>query len=164
MNEGHAPRIRPATPADATELLRLRVLLLESLGRDVGPSSAPWRQDALQWFADRATSPRWRIQVAADDECGQLLAYGAATTAEHQPSPGRPTGLKASIVSMVTDPGARGRGLARGILDELLIWSAQQGADVAALNATAAGHRLYRSAGFEDDPFTPMTRAIDRSS
>jgi GNAT superfamily N-acetyltransferase len=99
VNDGPAPWIRPATPADAAEL----------------------------------------------------------------PSPGRPTWLKASIVSMVADPGARGRGLARRILDELLAWSAGQGADVAALNATAAGHRLYRSAGFDDDVFTPMTRAIDQS-
>jgi GNAT superfamily N-acetyltransferase len=164
MTGAPEPRIRPATAADAAELLRLRVLLLESLGRDVGPSSAPWRQDALQWFADRTDSPRWRIQVAADDEHGQLLAYGAVTMAEHLPGPGRPTGLKAYIVSMVTDPRARGRGLARRILDELLAWSAQQGADVADLNATAAGQRLYRSAGFEDNPFTAMTRRIDRSS
>ena len=63
---------------------------------------------------------------------------------------------------MVTDPRARGRGLARLILDELLVWSAQRGADVADLNATAAGHRLYRAAGFEDNPFTAMTRQIDR--
>ncbi len=163
MTDGPAPRIRPARPGDADELLRLRVLLLESLGRDPGPPSAPWRQDALRWFADRTTSPRWRIQVAADDECGHLLAYGAATMAEHLPGPTRPTGLKAYIASMVTDPLARGRGLARLILDELLAWSAQRGADVADLNATAAGHRLYRAAGFEDSPFTAMTRRIDRS-
>jgi GNAT superfamily N-acetyltransferase len=162
VDDGHTLRIRPATPADATELLRLRVVLLESLGRDAGPQSAPWRQDALQWFAERATSPRWRIQVAADDQCGQLLAYGAATMAEHLPGPARPTGLKAYIASMVTDPRARGRGLARQVLDELLVWSAQQGADVAGLNATAAGHQLYRSAGFEDSPFTAMTRQIDQ--
>ena len=162
MTDGPAPRIRPATPGDAAELLRLRVLLLESVGRDPGPQSAPWRQDALRWFAERTTSPRWRIQVAADDECGPLLAYGAATMAEHLPGPTRPTGLKAYIASMVTDPGARGRGLARLILEELLAWSAQRGADVADLNATAAGHRLYRAAGFEDSPFTAMTRRIDR--
>ena len=32
------------------------------------------------------------------------------------------------------------------------------------LRVLLTGHRLYRSAGFEDDPFTPMTRAIDQSS
>ena len=91
VTDGPAPRIRPATPGDADELLRLRVLLLESLGRDPGPPSAPWRQDALRWFVDRTTTPRWRIQVAADDECGHLLAFGAATVAEHLPGPpGRP--------------------------------------------------------------------------
>ena len=113
VTDGPAPRIRPATPADAVELLRLRILLLESLGRDPGPPSAPWRQDALRWFVDRTTTPRWRIQVAADDECGHLLAFGAATVAEHLPGPTRPTGLKAYIASMVTDPCARGQGLAR---------------------------------------------------
>ena len=82
--------------------------------------------------------------------------------AEHLPGPTRPTGLKAHIVWMVTDPRARGRGLARLILDELLAWSAQHGADVADLNATAAGHGLYRAAGFEDSPFTAMTRRIER--
>ena len=152
MTDGPAPRIRPATPGDAAELLRLRVVLLESLGRDPGPPSAPWRQDALRWFADRTTSPRWRIQVAADDGCGHLLAFGAATVAEHLPGPTRPTGLKAYIASMVTDPRARGRGLARLILDELLVWSAQRGADVADLNATAAGHRALPCRRFRGQP------------
>ena len=92
VTDGPAPRIRPATPEDAVELLRLRILLLESLGRDPGPPSAPWRQDALRWFADRTTSPRWRIQVAADgrvtDTCWRTARRPWPSTCPARP--GRP--------------------------------------------------------------------------
>jgi GNAT superfamily N-acetyltransferase len=152
--------LRPARPGDAADLLLLRLGLLESLGRDVGPASAPWRHDALRWFAHRAEDPRWRILGAAAPT--GLVAYGAATVTEHLPGPGRPDGRKAYVVSMATAPAWRRRGLARAILLDLVRWARGQGLDVVDLHATADGYPLYRSVGFEPSPFTAMTLRLDQ--
>jgi GNAT superfamily N-acetyltransferase len=153
--------LRPAEPGDAADLLHLRLGLLESLGRDVGPGSAPWRRDALRWFAQRTEDPRWRILGAAAPT--GLVAYGAATITEHLPGPGRPDGRKAYVVSMATAPAWRRRGLARAILLDLVEWARAEGLDVVDLHASADGLPLYRSVGFEPSPFTAMTLRIDES-
>jgi GNAT superfamily N-acetyltransferase len=150
--------LRPAVPDDAADLLRLRLGLLESLGRDVGPASAPWHEDALRWFADRTEDPQWRIVGAATPP--GLVAYGAATVTQHLPGPGRPDGRKAYVVSMATAAAWRRRGIARAILLDLVGWAQGLGLDVVDLHASADGYPLYRSVGFEPSPFTAMTLRI----
>lgn len=150
--------VRPAGPDDAPDLLALRLGLLQSLGRDVGPPSAPWRADALRWFAERTGDPLWRIVGAAGPD--GLVAYGAATVTQDLPGPGRPDGRKVYVASMATAEGWRRRGIARAILLDLVGWAKGLGVDVVDLHASPDGLPLYRSVGFEPSPFTAMLLRI----
>ena len=133
-------------PAPATTRLRdarwTDVEPLAALEAELFPDDA-W--SARSWWAELAGRPR-RDYVVADEGSG-LLGYGGL---DHG-------GEVSDVMTVAVAPRARGRGLGRGLLDELERRAAARGAqhvmlEVRADNAAATG--LYETAGY-DGPHHP---------
>lgn len=150
--------IRVARPDDVADLLRLRVLMFEAMGTPPEALEAPgWRDAARAWFSEKVTDDRSRIIVADDD--GDIVSGGVAEVLAAIPSPSTPRGRLGFISNIATLPHARGRGLARAVMTELVRWLDEDtDAERIDLAATRDGAVIYRSMGFTESAFPTMRR------
>ncbi len=110
--------VRPAVPADAPELVRLRNVMLEempSMAALAGPG--PWQATAERILRERLAVPSEELTmpsfVVDDPEWpGRLAACAVGTLEERLPSPGNPDGLFGFVFGICTDPDHRLRGYA----------------------------------------------------
>ncbi|MFY1634165.1 GNAT family N-acetyltransferase [Solwaraspora sp. WMMB335] len=143
------PQVRRAVPADAPDLLRLRILMMQAIGAAVGDETAPWRVNATDWFTRALHDPGTFAAFVVEDPRHGIVSNAAGLCERFVPGPKDPTGLRGHVFNVSTDPDARGRGYARACLTALLDWFADETqVSVVDLNATAGGERLYRSLGF----------------
>ncbi|MBX6383049.1 MAG: GNAT family N-acetyltransferase [Microbispora sp.] len=142
--------VRRATAADAAALVRLRVVMMEDMGADVGDESAPWRAAAEEWFARRLRDPEHFAAFVADDPELGVVSCAAGVCDPHAPAPANPSGLRGHVFNVCTDRRRRRRGLARACLDALLTWyRTETGVRTINLHATPDGIELYQSFGFD---------------
>jgi ribosomal protein S18 acetylase RimI-like enzyme len=67
---------------------------------------------------------------------------------QHPPGPANLSGQIGYIMNLVTDPGYRRQGIARRVMETMLVWLAQQGIYRVTLHATKVGRSLYEELGF----------------
>ena len=79
---------------------------------------------------------------------GELAATGGELFYEVMPTCHTPTGKKAYIMNMYTDPAWRRKGLATRVLDRLVRECRARGVDTITLEATAMGRPVYERNGF----------------
>jgi GNAT superfamily N-acetyltransferase len=140
-----APAPRPATPADAAELTRLRGHMLAAMGIDVDARPV-WREECRRRFAELVTEPSFKAYVV-DAPGGGLAACGGGWIDRRLPSPSS-AGLVGHIANMCTDPAHRRQGHARAVLAALMRWFADEGVGRVELHATDEGRGLYEQVGF----------------
>lgn len=152
------PHLRQALLADVEDLMTLRVLMFEAMGTSAAAlEAAAWRTAAHQWFLDHMDHPTTRIVVI--EVSGAIVAGGLAEVLPCIPSPSTPHGRLGFISNVATLPAARGRGLARAVMTELVRWlDDDTDADRVDLAATSDGAPLYGSLGFELAAFPTMRR------
>ncbi len=141
------PVTRPGVPADTPEVLRLAVLMYESIGIDA--SVGPWIQVAAEHISARLGQDAAIFVVDDPAQDGRLAAIGAGTISRRLPSPGNPGAKIGYVQWMSTDPAWRRRGFARQIMLALLEWFRQNEAQTVELHAAPLGERLYQELGFE---------------
>jgi GNAT superfamily N-acetyltransferase len=143
-------KVRPATPADVDELVRLAAVMFNSMGLD---ASAPeWQEAGRQMTRRRLGSGDMAAFVVDSDEPGELIAAGAVVIHERLPGPRNPTGQAGYVQWVATEPTYRRQGLARLVMHGLLAWLAERNITVVELHATPDGEPLYRSLGFAQPP------------
>lgn len=154
----YSPVVRPAIVTDAADLARLRALMFEAMGRDVGDDTAPWLHATERWFAERiaAADGTFAAFVVDDPELG--VVSSAVGVCHHiAPSPTNMQGIRGEVFNVSTDPRRRRLGLARLCVVALLDWFAgDSDAAVVVLNATSYGAGLYESLGFTESKFPAM--------
>lgn len=143
--DGPGIAVRPATVADAGEVIRLAALMYEAMGLDA--SGTAWRQAAATALASRLGGDT-QVFVADPGQGGRLAATGAGVIATRLPGPANPAATVGYIQWVSTDPRWRRRGLARSITSALLAWFAERDVRAIELHATPQAAGLYRSLGF----------------
>ncbi|MBV2152214.1 GNAT family N-acetyltransferase [Kitasatospora sp. SUK 42] len=146
--------VRPAVPADAPELVRLRNLMFEAMPAMTalaGPG--PWQSTAERVLRERLAVPAEELTMPSfvvDDpqHPGRLAACAVGTLEQRLPSPGNPDGLFGFVFNICTDPGHRRRGHARACTAALLDWFDTRRVGRIDLHASSGGEALYRSLGF----------------
>ncbi|MFD4262416.1 GNAT family N-acetyltransferase [Streptomyces sp. NPDC058534] len=144
--------VRRATAEDAEEVLRLRQVMIDSLGR--GPASTDWHAESLPALRARLADPDGAFAafvVEAPGRPGAPAALVAGTLEYRIGRTGNPHGLIGYVFSVATDPDARRRGYARACMEELLEWFRERGAGHVMLTASADAEPLYTSMGFVRD-------------
>ena len=146
--------IRPATPIDAAVIAEHRVAMFRDMGE------VPTEALAAQLLAKSTVAlAGWLYDqsyvgwLAVDDD-GAVLA-GAGVHIKPQLPRISHDGARVVVdpiplvVNVYTQPEWRGQGIARALMNVLMEWAAEQGADRMVLHASDAGRPLYLSLGFE---------------
>jgi ribosomal protein S18 acetylase RimI-like enzyme len=151
--------VRPAVAADAEELVRLRVLMFEAMGRDV--SVTGWQQPCVEVFR-RELGGSGLIATAIDAPDGGLACCAAAFVRLDLPRPGEPGTVSAHLHNVCTDPAWRRRGLARLAVTALIEQLDELGVRRSDLHASPDGLSLYESLGFK--PYAGGVEMVRRLS
>ncbi|MFI9804893.1 GNAT family N-acetyltransferase [Streptomyces sp. NPDC052301] len=153
---------RRALPEDAAEVLRLRQVMIDSLGGGGGAGTTEWHAESLPTLRARLAEADGNFVafvVDRPERPGTLAALAAGTLEYRMGRAGNPHGRVGHVFSVATDPDARRRGYARACVEELLTWFRERDAVHVDLNASAEAEPLYASLGFvrRPDPSMRMT-------
>ncbi len=141
--------IRQATTADASELVRLRRMMFETMGFD-DPAQLDAADAATKaYLAKEIPSRRFHGWLAVTST-GLAVGSGGVVIDQHPPGPGNLSGQVGYIMNLVTDPQYRRRCIARRMMQTMLRWLADQGVQQVTLHATEVGRPLYKELGFVD--------------
>jgi ribosomal protein S18 acetylase RimI-like enzyme len=157
--EVHARR---ATASDAEELVRLRIVMFESID-GVAPEPGEWSQEAVRSLRERLPAPDARTAafvVDRPDEPGRLAACAVGAIDVRLGSPANPTGLNGYVFNVATDDGYRRRGFSQACMTGLLGWFRHSGVTRVQLHASDEGYELYRRLGFSDVESPSMRIAL----
>ncbi|WP_309238732.1 GNAT family N-acetyltransferase [Actinoplanes aureus] len=149
-------QIRQAVPADAAELIRLRVVMLRTMS--TANWNDDWREPARRSLVRRLGEPEPTLAAfVADRPDGTgLAACVVGLIEERLGNPRNPTGLAGYVFSVATDPDMRRRGYSRACMTALLDWFRSRGVGVADLRASPDGEPLYAALGFVRTPDPAM--------
>ncbi len=150
-------QVRRAGRDDAESLVRLRGLMLEAMGNDLGGPDARWRAVALEWFAGQLASPYTFAAYVVDDPDVGVVAGAAGNVQVHPPGPKDPTTARGHLYNVSTEPAFRRRGLARACVVALMDWFQDETAvGQVELHATDYGIDLYRGLGFTESKYPTL--------
>lgn len=153
--------VRRATPEDASELLRLRQVMIDSVfGAD---SSSEWHAASLPTVRAKLSGPEGSFAAFVIDHPerpGALAALVAGTVEYRIGRADNPHGAVGYVFSVATDPDARRRGYARACMEALLGWFREHGVAQVDLNASAEAEPLYAALGFVRKPDPSMRLSL----
>jgi GNAT superfamily N-acetyltransferase len=101
-----------------------------------------------RWLIKEARARRYLGFVAENPE-GRVVASGCLWLQPAQPRPGVPRQTDPYLLSMYTEPGHRGKGLATAIVREAIRWCRGRGYARMTLHASKMGRGMYRRLGYE---------------
>lgn len=138
--------IRPATVNDIDGVLAMRRALTLSYHPADFDAHPDWAERAASVLANMIAGPTHRI-VVADSGTGAVVGCGTARLDVRLPWPGG-SATTGEIADMWVDPAARGHGVARAMIDDLVAWCREQGARAVTLHSTPAATDFYERVGF----------------
>ncbi|BFU43765.1 GNAT family N-acetyltransferase [Krasilnikovia sp. MM14-A1004] len=151
--------VRRATPADADELMRLRMVMLSGMGAPV--TGGPWLAAGADLLRRQLADPADRVAafvVPRPDAPDALAACVVGAIDERLPGPNHPSPFKGYVYNVATDPGYRRRGYSRACMQALLAWYAERDVTLVDLRASRDGEPLYAALGFVPTPDPAMRR------
>jgi len=142
-------RIRPATLADAEEIIALRRLMFEEMG--VTDAAGLERMaEKMRVYLARAMPAGDFYAWVVEDGGGRVVSAGAVVLRQSPPTVSNPSGSEAYVQNVCTYPEHRRRGLARGIMDAIMEWARSQGIVCVTLRASEQGRPMYERMGFTE--------------
>ncbi len=146
------PFIRAAGMADIPVLIELRLAMFESMGDGDSNILAEVAAASEGYMNARLADSSFRAWLAEVD--GQVAATGGVVLREAPPAYHNLSGREGYIMGVYTRPEFRHRGLARAIMNTILITLRAEGVTRVTLRASAEGRPLYEKMGFA--PTTEM--------
>lgn len=140
-------RIRHATGRDLEVLVRHRRLMWEAIGDHTQEELDAADREYRNWARRRLKTGKL-VGFLAEAPDGRILAGGCVWLRENQPRPGWNDRVIPYLLSMYTESGHRGRGLATRIVQEAIRWSRSQGYARLVLHASDEGRGVYEKLGF----------------
>jgi GNAT superfamily N-acetyltransferase len=153
---------RRATAADAGEVVRLRMVMFESMD-GAAPEPGEWSREAVRSLRERLPEPDARTAafvVDRPDEPGRLAACAVGVIEVRLGSPSNPAGLIGYLFNVATDDGYRRRGYSRACVTAALEWFRRNGVARVQLHATDHGYDLYRRLGCRDVEHPSMVLSL----
>lgn len=142
--------VRRASAADASELVRLRKVMLTAFSGDE-PADGEWQRiasDTLQRRLSESDATLVAFVVERPDQPGVLAACAIGVVEHRLGGPDNPTGEVGYIFNVATDSDQRRQGYSRCCTTALLNWYRQRGIRKVDLRASSEGEPLYESLGF----------------
>jgi len=132
--------------------------MFEAMGYDDAQELEKMCRASDAYFREHIPTGTFRAWLAEDD--GQAVASIGLVIHSIPPAPRRLGSDEAYIMSLVTLPSHRRRGIAAALLEHVMGTVQAEGASVASLHATKAGRRIYERAGFTADADEPEMRLL----
>jgi len=148
--------IRPARLADVPALVALRRVMFEAMGHRDGEALDRMGEASTRYFEETIPTGAFRAWIAELE--GRPIASIGLIVHSVPPAPGRTIGKEAYIMSLVTVPEHRRRGIAGALVRRVLDVARAEGIPVASLHATRIGRGIYERAGFRFDSECPEMR------
>jgi len=148
--------IRQATVDDVPELVALRRVMFEAMGYDDTQELQKMCRASDDYFREHIPAGTFRAWLAEEE--GRAIASIGLVIHSIPPAPRRPGSEEAYIMSLVTLPSHRRRGIAAALLNLVIDTVRAEGVSVASLHATENGRRIYEMAGFTADVAEPEMR------
>jgi len=138
---------KKATLADLELLTETRICVLRAankLADDVDMSEV--REQSYEYYKKALNDDTHVAYLVFDNE--KFVGAGGVSFYRVMPTFHNPSGWKAYIMNMYTDPDYRRQGIAYKMLDLLVDEAKERGIRAISLEATAAGRPLYEKYGF----------------
>ncbi|MFF3888739.1 GNAT family N-acetyltransferase [Streptomyces sp. NPDC001914] len=155
--------VRRATPEDASEVLRLRQVMIDAVFGSGSGSSSAWHAESLPTVRARLADAEGAFAAFVIDHPerpGALAALVAGSVEYRIGRADNPHGAVGYVFSVATDPDARYRGYARACMETLLDWFRERGVAQVDLNASAEAEPLYTALGFVRKPDPSMRLSL----
>jgi ribosomal protein S18 acetylase RimI-like enzyme len=149
---GAAPLVRAAIAADAHAIATIRLASWRATYPGIVPAALLDRMDLARneaWIAGRLADPRGQATLVVEDDRGRVAGYALTAPARDDDAAGL-----GELEAIYLDPGARGQGFGRPLLDAAVAELATAGFATVVLwvlTANASARRFYERAGFRPD-------------
>jgi GNAT superfamily N-acetyltransferase len=138
---------RAIRPADLREIVRQRREMFAANGH-AEAVLAPMSETFAAWLAPRLASGAYFGWIV-EDELGRPVAGLGMMELDWPPHPLHPgQDRRGYILNVFVDPGLRGGGVGRALMDRATGEGRRRGLDVLVLHASAMGRPLYESLGW----------------
>ncbi|WP_117214023.1 GNAT family N-acetyltransferase [Allorhizocola rhizosphaerae] len=141
---------RQALPSDASELVRLRGVMLASIHGGDPSTPGAWRTMAVETLHKRLSDHDPTMAAFVVDRPGNtgLAACAVGVIETRLGGPDNPSGTVGYVFNVVTDEDQRRQGFSRACMQALLAWFADHGVTRIDLAASTEGEPLYHELGF----------------
>lgn len=143
-----ALRLRRAVADDLETLVRHRTAMWRAIGGNSEAALADEARSYRRWVA-RMLRERRLVGWIACDAQGAPVGSGCLWFAESQPRPREPQLFRPYLLSMYTEPAARGHGVASAIVEAAVELARRRGFGRITLHASEQGRPVYARLGFE---------------
>jgi ribosomal protein S18 acetylase RimI-like enzyme len=138
---------RKAALADAALITEHRSAMFAEIGPSRTAGIEEMRRNFLPWVERMIISGKYVGWIVEDGH--RAVASGGFFELEWPPHPLDPVAEhRGYLLNFWVEPGYRGQGLAREIVQEALAESSRRGLRITALHASEAGRRVYEPMGF----------------
>lgn len=138
---------KKASLDDIECLTEVRIKVLRSANRlDDSVDMSLVEQQTREYYGQALKDGSHAAYLALDD--GRIVGTGGVSFFRVAPIYRNPTGYKAYIMNMYTEPDCRRQGIAYHMLDCLVAESRERGVNFITLEATEMGEPLYEKYGF----------------
>lgn len=140
-------RIRAAALADIPHVLHHRRSMFAEMGR--GNAAEHTRMlETTQAYLQRAMPSGTYVGWLAETTAGRVVAGAGVAIADWPGSPDDPTGKRALVLNVYTEPEFRRQGIARRLMLATIEWCRAEGLRSLSLHASDFGRALYEELGF----------------
>jgi GNAT superfamily N-acetyltransferase len=140
--------IREAAPSESAIILHHRRSMFRDMGEGAVEELDRMVEVARPWL-ERAVADGSYHHWLALDASGHVAGGGGVLLCPWPASPKDPCTERAVILNVYTEPEFRKRGIARQIMQTVLVWLRERGLRSVNLHASAEGRPLYEQLGFE---------------
>ena len=143
----HDVRIRPAGSQDIPHILHHRRSMYAEMGRGDAAAYGKMLEATEAYLRAAMPSGAYTAWMAETLE-GRVIAGAGVAISPWPGSPDDPSGRRALVLNVYTEPEFRRRGIARRIMETAIAWCREQGLGSVSLHASDFGRALYETLGF----------------
>ena len=146
---GQSIILRQCLLTDIDELVKLRRIMFESMGYSDRKLLDNADSAAHEYFQEKIPSGEF-IGWIAETKQNIVVGSGGVVIDKHPPGPNNLSGKKGYIMSVVVLEKFRKQGIAKQIMNAIILWLKEKSISIANLHATDMGRVLYEKLGFVD--------------
>ena len=140
-------RIRAATLQDIPHVLHHRSSMFADMGRGDAAQHTKMLEATEVYLRSAMPAGRYTAWLA-ENTAGRVGAGAGVAISDWPGSPDDPTGKRALVLNVYTEPEFRRQGIARRLMLAVIAWACEQGLRSLSLHASDFGRALYEELGF----------------